>query len=164
MKTLAIFLYVFSMFTSVPDTKNTEPQYETIPIINLNVLPLIKMNVNGYETYFLVDSGSSATVLDINRRKKLGFETYELTGSQRVLSTGGGSKFRYVRKAELQLGSVKIKNRITALDITTIVGYIKRKTSYRISGILGTDTMKKYNIIIDYGNEVCRVGIPDGKK
>lgn len=149
-------------YTTKKETYHIEKEtYETIPIVSLKVLPLIKVILNGHETYFLVDSGASSTVLDINSRRKMGFDTFGRMASQRVEGIGGNREVMYVHNAGLYLGDIKVNSSMIAVDLANVVSYIKRKTSYRISGILGTDTMKTYNIVIDYGNEVCMIGIPD---
>lgn len=160
MKTLFIIFSLLSIVLEDIPSKISK-QNETIPIIGIRVLPLVKATLNGKEIYLLIDSGSTSTVLDIGSMRKMGFGTFGATGAQEVVGIGGKKKVSYVHSAKLYLGNIKINNSLIAVDLKDLIGYIKRKTSYRISGILGTDTMRTYNVIIDYGNEVCVIGMID---
>lgn len=157
MKTLLISWLVFS----VPFSGY---EYEYIKIFNLHKKPIIETTLNGKKAYFLLDTGSDITMLNKHDGKKYGFKLL-LRENESHAAIGIGGKtadISSVYKVQLELGSTRINTRYLAYDMSDIVRAIAQDTGVEISGIIGSDAMKRYGIIIDYKNKV--VGVPTTKK
>ena len=71
--------------------------------------------------------------------------------SQRAIGFGGNTATAMkVKNAEVVLGDQFDHQTFYSLDLDAISKGIEAKTSYKISGIIGTDLLKKYNCVIDY--------------
>jgi len=139
-------------------------EYEYIKIFNLHKKPIIEATLNGKKAYFLLDTGSDITMLNKHDGKKYGFKLL-LRENESHAAVGIGGKtadFTSTHNVLLELGSTRINTRYLAYDMTTIVQSIAKDTGISISGIIGSDAMKRYGIIIDYKNR--EVGILTSKK
>ena len=114
----------------------------------------LNLKVNGVKCRFLIDTGASKTVLDKNYfeekigKKNLRSVKQETTG---LHSTVAESHFGKVK--EIQLGNQVIKNYdIAAIDLGHVNMVYKQAKKPKINGILGSDLMLKYKMIVDYGS------------
>lgn len=108
--------------------------------------------------YWIIDSGASKSVLDINLKDF--YETldseeeddYQSAGiNQGMLETSVG------RMNYLRFGRLEITNRKMALiDLTHVNDIYSKYTSFRISGLLGGDILMHYRCIIDYKRKFIR--------
>lgn len=152
MKTILLTWLV--VFGSSPNNN-----YEYIKIVNLQRLPIVEVMLNEKKAYFLLDTGSAITMLDKGAIGKYGFKSF-LRENERHTAVGIGgtaSTFTSASKVRLELGSSRIITRYMIHDLSHIVHQIKKSSGLEISGILGSDVMKRYGIIIDYRHK--RIGV-----
>ncbi|HEY4653093.1 MAG TPA: aspartyl protease family protein [Cyclobacteriaceae bacterium] len=159
MKTLllAYFMIVLPM---------SDHQYEYIRIINLQQKPIVAGTLNGKKVYFLLDTGSDFTLLNETETKKYGFKTVnresDLIVNKAVGMGGTIVEFKSVYNVSISLGSTRISTTCLAYDMSLLVTIIRNRSGIEISGIIGSDVMKRYGVIIDYANK--EVGLISGRK
>ena len=138
---------------------------QTIKIILTELDPggyhlFVNLKINGKRCRFLIDTGASRTVIDKAyydkhlSRKKL--KTIEQETTSLHAST---SQTHIGTIKEIELGGKKIKNHVTAaIDLSHVNATYKQLKTPKIQGILGSDLMFKYKMVIDYGKQ--RIFIP----
>lgn len=157
MKTLIISWLILSAPFS-------EYEYEYIKIFNLHRKPIVEATLNGQKAYFLLDTGSDITMLNKDEKNKYGFKL-RIRENENHAAVGIGGKtteLTSVYQVHLKLGSTRIVTSYLAYDMSDIIQAIDQNSGVKISGIIGSDAMKRYGIIIDYKNKV--VGVPISKK
>jgi len=116
---------------------------------------LINIRVNEKPARLLIDTGASKTVFDKaqigNFLKEEKFEKYD------KLSTGLGTsnmKSHLVAIGKIEIGKLKIKNYKTiVIDLSHVNAAYSQLKQKPIDGVLGSDLLKKYKAVIDYGKK-----------
>jgi predicted aspartyl protease len=114
---------------------------------------LISVRVNGKSARLLIDTGASKTVFDKGRCAQ--FLSADKFEKHDKLSTGLGTssmKSHLALISKITLGKIDIKNyKTVVIDLSHVnvaYGQINQKP---IDGVLGSDILKKYKAVIDYG-------------
>ncbi len=112
------------------------------------------LKVNGKSCRFLIDTGASSSVIDKGYFEK-NFGKKNLTtikeGTHGLHSSTAESHFGKIK--ELQIGKRKINNyKVAAIDLSHVNQLYANLKRPKISGILGSDLMVKYKMVIDYGD------------
>lgn len=117
---------------------------------------MIDVRVKRKKLRLLIDSGASRTVFDENRMK-LHFPELELLLLDR-LSTGLGTNSlqgNYTILSSLTLNKHQIKNyKAVILDLHHVNESYVQIGVKEIDGVLGSDLLKEFNAVIDYGNSI----------
>jgi predicted aspartyl protease len=133
----------------------------TIKIILTKLEPdgyhiFVYLKVNGKRCRFLIDTGASRSVIDKGyydkhlSRKKLKKTQQETTGLHSSVSETHIGVIK-----ELDLGKKKVKNfTVAAIDLSHVNKTYKMIKQPKIQGILGSDLMHCYKMVIDYGKEI----------
>ena len=116
--------------------------------------PILEATVNGQSVYMLIDTGSSLNVLDIEMLDKLGVE--KRFRMNRVVTLGSEHDMWHIRKAEISVKSRRVTQFI-ASDIRVIRESIIQSTGIKISGILGTPSIKELGMIIDLSRGIVTI-------
>ena len=116
----------------------------------------ISIRINNKPANVLIDTGASQTVFDKARIADfLKEEKFELHDK---LSTGLGTsdmKSHLVIIDEISLGKIKNKNyKSVVIDLSHVNVAYKQMKQKPIDGVLGSDILKKYKAVIDYGKRV----------
>lgn len=148
------YLLLFSGFTEKSDYV-----YEYLDIVDLTFKPIIEVTLNGQKAYFMIDTGSDVTILNSRDTRKYGFGIVRRAFSKHTLVGMGGSvsTIYSTYDVELQVGSSEVFNRYLAHDLSQVVKRLEEKINIKISGIIGSDLMKRYGFVIDYAN--LKVGL-----
>lgn len=156
MKNVMILLMVLLILSSY---KSSTQDYEYIKIINLSRKPIVEGMLNGRRAFFLLDTGSDLTVLNSKDAKGYDFKVLYIQAAAYVVSSFGGTRSDILSAwdARIQLGTQEIKAEIHSYDISNIVESLHKHSKVRISGIIGSNIMKKYGFQIDYSKKL--VGI-----
>ncbi len=116
---------------------------------------LVNLRVNGKAALLLIDTGASKTVFDKGRSEK--FISSESFEKHDKLSTGLGTstmKSHLALIREISLGKALVKNYKTVIidlsHVNVAYGQLKQKP---IDGVLGSDILKKFKAVIDYGKK-----------
>ncbi|MBI4929226.1 MAG: clan AA aspartic protease [Bacteroidetes bacterium] len=116
---------------------------------------LISIRVNGKAARALIDTGASQTVFDNTRIKH--FLKSEKLEKHDKLSTGLGTndmKSHLVVMEKISLGKIEIKNyKTVVIDLSHVNAAYKQMKQKPIDGVLGSDLLKKYKAVIDYGKK-----------
>jgi len=114
---------------------------EVIRMMIRKQLPIVEGSINGMKAYFIIDTGASITVLNVDVAKKYHFIAVhnDFLNRYHITGLGGNCTILEVRNAELQFGRMKLEfiNRACALD------NISRRfePQMKIAGIIGTDVL-----------------------
>lgn len=128
-----------------------------ISLVRESGKPLVRLTLNGKHAYFLVDSGSDLTFLDVNVAKRYGFEVAINPIEHKVMGLNSAPQQSQVAvPAQLTHDGVPLRTTFYAFDIRRIGASIRERTGYRIAGVIGSDLMRKYRFVIDYGNDAIR--------
>lgn len=129
-----------------PITKFTQPD---------QTLPFLMVEINGKEAYFLLDTGSGSSVLDMEQLKY-----YKITTSplDNMGFRGVGGTTKRVSKVT-NVNTIKINNKnyavnLFASELRTVVDAIKTNIGVNIFGILGSDFFEYHNTVLDYRRNV----------
>lgn len=121
--------------------------------------PLITVENNGYDAYFLIDTGANSNI--INSRVIEDFSYTPIEGNVSMMGVEGKNQ-----KGELVKFDFKFKNKYNMTDIfqvTDIKGLdmIFSDTEFTVIGILGTPFLEKYGCIINFNDFII---YPNAKK
>ncbi len=111
---------------------------------------------NGGKTgYWIVDTGASKTVFDLNLKNQ-----YESAGedTDEVHTAGIGDKPIQTSIGilhSLSVGKLKIENlKVALLDLSHINKFYSKAANLQICGLMGGDFLKKYNAVVDYKKKI----------
>ena len=113
----------------------------------------LNLKVNGVRCRFLIDTGASKSVIDKKYfedkvgKKFLKTIKQETTG---LHSSTSESYFGIIKTVEVGHHTVKNYN-IAAVDLAHVNMVYRNAKKPKIQGILGSDLMLKYKMIVDYG-------------
>ena len=132
---------------------------EVLKMISVDDQPIVLGKLNGKKAYFLVDSGADISLIDASQKKKYGIRTTDLDLTNREiydLSSKHKKVVPVAKEVQVRLCDELVKGRFLVLDIETLVDAIRRSNGIKIAGIIGSDVMKKYAFLIDYGEKEVR--------
>lgn len=114
---------------------------------------LITIRVNGKPARLLIDTGASKTVFD--KEMVVKFLSIERFEKHDKLSTGLGTgtmKSHLAVIDTISIGKTKIKNyKTVVIDLSHVNRAYKQMRQKPIDGVLGSDILKEYGAIINYG-------------
>ncbi len=120
-------------------------------------LPVVELRLDGRDFSFLVDSGSTISVVDPRRAQELGLEVRAYRGSSNTIGSGGESIIidRYVPVERLELGGLVLeRTHVSALEDDVL-------RTVSCSGILGQDLLVRLPIVIDMSRRALHL-LPPG--
>lgn len=116
---------------------------------------LVDLRVNGKPAKMLIDTGASKTVFDKGRSAR--FISPDVFEKHDKLSTGLGTstmKSHLADIREMRLGKISVRDYKTVIidlsHVNVAYGQLKQKP---IDGVLGSDVLKKFRAIIDFGKK-----------
>lgn len=110
----------------------------------------IKVNINGIEGLFILDTGASNTCIGMDKTAlfKLNSEDSE------IKAAGAGATEMLTKistKNRVEIGSwVKKKHKIVLFDLVHVNEALTSHQAMPVDGIIGADILKKADAIIDY--------------
>jgi|ERR1051326_1349169 predicted aspartyl protease len=113
----------------------------------------ISAKINGKKAVLIVDTGASRSAFDKERIKKFAdknkFEKHEKLAS----GIGTNSMKSHVTVLDsFSIGKIEEKNYFAILlDFSHVVSAYKQMGIKPIDGVLGSDILRKYKAVIDYG-------------
>jgi hypothetical protein len=114
---------------------------------------IVSGQLNGKQTYFLIDTGAGITTLDLNQSKYFGF-SYSISD---VEVGGFGNSIANIKEARgvqsITINGKKISEYpVYAENMSNLVQFIERCSYKRISGIIGLPLIKSQGLVIDLVN------------
>jgi hypothetical protein len=118
------------------------------------VHPFLNLKVNGKKCRFLVDTGASKSVIDKKYFEDNFGKQHLKTVKQETTGLHSSTAESYYGKIKgIEIGSQKIINySIAAVDLSHVNMVYRKAKKPKISGILGSDLMLKYKMIVNYGD------------
>jgi len=113
----------------------------------------LNLKINGIKCRFLIDTGASKSVLDKKYfEEKIG-KKYLVTLRQETTGLHSSTPESYFGKIKtIELGHHVVKGyNIAAIDLSHVNMVYRKAKKPKINGILGSDLMLKYKMIVDYG-------------
>lgn len=130
-------------------TINCFSQQESRKVVFYSVknCPVVRAEINGKKAYFLVDSGSSFSIINSKSIGRFSFrETTTSTKINGINSTG--NMLNEVESIRVHINGRKVDVEFLSMDLE------KLKKNLGVDGILGSDWMRKNKIIIDYKRSI----------
>lgn len=138
MKTLVIILSM--MLLSYPGKK-----YYNLQRIDNHLF--ITLSLNNKPALFIIDSGSTKSIMDISKAKLFGFNYIEF-GDQKYAGIGGLSQIYMVYDFDIkEFSSIPF----LGVDLSKMTSLFKSNTG-EIVGILGMDFLRNNNAILDFSS------------
>ncbi|MFA8299317.1 MAG: retropepsin-like aspartic protease [Hyphomicrobiales bacterium] len=127
---------------------------EKISIQEDGIHLMVKGEINGTTATFLVDTGASRTVFDVNRISKfVCIEETEFEDNEN-LSAGLGTNSmvsQITTVKELKFGDLHIEDYdVVLLDLNHVNQSYEQLELDGIDGVLGSDLMDDYNAVVSY--------------
>ena len=114
--------------------------------------PFITVTIEGLKCRFLIDTGASKSVIDkhfyetkLNRKLKV--IKQETTGLHSTVMESYTGSLKKLTIGKLVISAYPI----AGVDLMHVNMTYQKMKLKKIQGILGSDLLKKYNMIIDYG-------------
>lgn len=123
----------------------------TIDLKHFRKLPIIEATLNGKPAHFILDSGATFSVLNLNDKTAYDFDSEEDDENEAV-GYGGQAAFEKAKYVEVTVGGVKLNGDFNAQDLSKIVGVIKSNEGVTVNGIIGVNFFTSYGFILDFKN------------
>ena len=154
---VAIFLAAFS-FSLPMNLRAQEPASPNeIPIERCDLLPVVKVRIDGADLRFLLDTGAT-TMLNLKSFSSGRSQKIQVTSWSGTAATSA----REVSLPELALGNHRLHDlKLPAIDLSPI----GKACGGQIDGILGVDLLDKMGVTIDLKRQVASANVqsPDAK-
>lgn len=150
MRHIKYFLLILSLLLfNVQCEKKSDPLAIT-KMLDYNFIPIVEGTLNGHKCYFLLDTGASISILDINQTKN--YNVRKFVGDDvGVVGYGGVTMVNYdLENYSIYLGNVKLTEDFQGKDIGTIVKTISKQTNYKIVGIIGNNNIATNDFILNF--------------
>jgi hypothetical protein len=124
--------------------------FDEIPIERCDVLPVVRVSIDGAEMRFLLDTGAT-TILNLSSFTSGRSKEIQVTSWSGTAATSA----REVRLPGLNLGSHRLRDlKLPAIDLSPI----GKACGLHIDGILGVDLLDKMGVTIDLRRQVASLG------
>ena len=128
-------------------TSRGDGRSDEIPIEKCDVLPVVRVKIDGSEMRFLLDTGAT-TILNLSSFTKGRSKQIQVSSWNGTAATSA----REVRLPELDLGTHQLRDlRLPAIDLSPI----GKACGGKIDGILGVDLLDRMGVTIDLKRQVA---------
>jgi len=136
-------------------------------------MPIIRVKLNGHETYAVIDTGSSISLIDCRLARRSGVQPVlkaslpgEETSSFKPFMTGsshtagGEASFFITRCDTLQIGKARIENVLIGVpDDARGLGMLGWIEGYRVEALIGLDILRHFPAVtFDFPRESFQTG------
>jgi len=148
----AVPLLLFCLLTVCSAVAQAPPATSEIPIERCDLLPIVKVRIDGTDMRFLLDTGATSMLnlksFSSGRSKKIQVTSWSGTAA---------TSAREVFLPEVMLGDHRLRDlRLPAIDLSPIGNACGGK----IDGILGVDLLDKMGVTIDLKRRVASLAPP----
>ncbi len=132
----------------IPYHMERQPKRVVIKMETVDFLPSIKVQINGYEGLFIIDTGGGTTILDTEFAKEVGVLIFD--EKEAIYAGGAKAKTRLGYAKELKIGRITIKN--LPIHVQGTQQYAQAVGGRPVMGIIGTNLLYHFISTIDYQN------------
>lgn len=151
---IIILVIIFSNNISLGDTNKCQIIFNLKEKRGLYFIPIY---LNDMETWFLVDTGASISLLDVTQSKKYKFSyIYDKNDNYNINGIGGKIKRYRVFNYKTSYNSTDFNINLSGGDLEIITDVMKKDSIY-IAGIIGVDFLRRYNAVINYKNKTLTI-------
>lgn len=130
----------------------------------VNSVPMVSLDVEGKELNFIIDTGSAMSIID---KKVLASSMFSQKIEKTDISLGGIDNNRNIQeKIKLSFAADDMNFETTFLvhDCSSIFGIFLNSCNTEIAGLLGSEFLAKYQIVIDFSKNAIYIFNPDYKQ
>jgi hypothetical protein len=153
MKRLVVIISLVLILTAFNTPKYTtktiagEKTQKTIALIHHKYLYFIRVKLNNRDAIFLIDTGASASLVDINQANDYKFK-YSVS-EQKFSGVGGGSSSYKIFNYKFHHDSTTLKVYPYGMDLKEVnKSFIEN--GMPITGVIGSDFLRTHDAIINY--------------
>lgn len=121
---------------------------DTVQMSQRNGMHFVQITLNGIKTNLLLDTGASKTILDVNKAEKFNFKCILLNENQ-YIGIGGKTDLYVVYNYKVD----ELFIPFLGTDLSEITEYFS-DGDIEIVGILGSDFIERYKVIIDFHENI----------
>lgn len=134
----------------------TENDYYVIPFRMVgSSIPVVKATLNGKDAWFIVDTGASATLLNMALSQYFGISPYRdrYRGDIEINGLGGSMSFESAI-CKIKIGQITIHHAaLKSKDLNGLFAAINKRENMEIAGILGSDILLRCRINVNYDSQ-----------
>jgi len=144
--TFIILILIVAIFNSCALNKNLYKGYQKLELKKYKDFLFVDLTLNGKHSIFLIDSGSSKSLIDISKASTYNFKFLEF-GDEKFAGIGGVEKIYIVYDYEIKNIFVSFFG-INLENLNPLFG----SDNFKIVGILGADFLNSHNAILNFEN------------
>jgi hypothetical protein len=138
-----IFLMIIFTFVDAPFKAR---------FITVDKIPIVKGKINGKDAFFIIDSGSSISIIDALQIDYYGIK--ENNDTTNITAIYGSNIYpKTLSDVNVTVEGVKFEGEYMSQNISNVVQVIYYNSGKKVSGIIGSNIMRKMKIIIDYSDK-----------
>ena len=134
-------------------TMVADSTYQVIPFRLIGGgIPIIKITLNDKDAWFIVDTGASASLVNMAVARDFNLPDHNnyLAGKTEINGLGGPRVFQSVT-CKIGLGAITIHHPVLkAKNLSALFDAIRNGENVTVAGILGSDILSRYHMILDY--------------
>jgi hypothetical protein len=112
----------------------------------------MNLTLNGKPALFIIDSGSTWSLIDISKSKEYKFD-YIAFGDQKYAGIGGVEQIQMIFNDTIQ----ETKQNFYGVNLAKMAEYIKQSLGVEITGIIGADFLTNNAVVLDYKNCTLKI-------
>lgn len=145
----------------------SDATHHVIPFRLIGVgIPIIKGTLNDKDAWFIVDTGASASLVNMAVAGDFGIPDFKnfYVENREINGLGGRRAFESV-SCRIGLGPLHIRKEVLkSKDLNGFFDAIRVAESLTIAGILGSDILLRYRMVLDYDNGTISYRITEGMR
>lgn len=146
---VVILTVILSTFLLTCEKKSNDPNIQT-HMIDYRKIPLVEGTLNGRKALFILDTGATISIIDINQIKEYNIQNTG-TSEGTVVGYGGTDDMTYdLKNVDVKVGKIDFMVSFQGKNIANIVRVIKKYNNRQIVGIIGNDNISDRNLILNF--------------
>jgi hypothetical protein len=142
-----------------------EKDYYVIPFRMVGTsIPVVKATLNDKDAWFIVDTGASATLLNMSLAQYFGISPYRdlRRGDIEINGLGGSMSFESAI-CKIKIGQLTIHHAaLKSKSLNGLFAAINKKENMEIAGILGSDILLRCHINVNYDSQTLSFKLTSG--
>ena len=156
-------LLTLCFIISLIDVIRAQDTHQLIDVVVMRDQPIVRGKMNGKTAYFLLDTGSDVSLINMGDAKRYGFRYRTRRDRRGYQLSGLGKSTRElidVYDMDLQLGAQQINGIFLAYDLSNIIQSLNADSYVKINGIIGSRVLRRHGFVIDYDLKEVKMKLP----